>query len=55
MNKESNPAPRLDLKSRCQFRKTYARQNDSGKLKNISLTGAFLETNDLQDISINEN
>ncbi|MCB0407965.1 MAG: PilZ domain-containing protein [Bdellovibrionales bacterium] len=39
-----SPAPRLPLEMNIEFRRSYARQSDTGKLKNISLTGAFLET-----------
>lgn len=38
------PAPRLPLQLTIEFRKSYARQAGRGTLKNISLTGAFLET-----------
>lgn len=38
------PAPRLPLVMDVEFRRSYARQSDKGKLRNISLTGAFLET-----------
>jgi PilZ domain len=40
----STPAPRLPLKMEVEFRRSYARQNARGTLKNISITGAFLET-----------
>ncbi len=38
------PSPRLPLQLNIDFRKSYARQGGKGILKNISLTGAFLET-----------
>ncbi len=38
------PAPRIPLQMQIEFRKSYGRQNAHGTLKNISLTGAFLET-----------
>ena len=38
------PAKRLPLVLKVEFRKSYARQDGKGTLKNISLTGAFLET-----------
>lgn len=38
------PAPRLPLQMSVSFRRSYARQDESGTLKNISITGAFLET-----------
>lgn len=37
------PAPRTALNLDVSFKKNYARQPLSGVLKNISLTGAFLE------------
>ena len=37
------PAPRIPLKLNVQYRKSYARRDDGGSLKNISITGAFLE------------
>ena len=40
------PAPRLPLQMAVEFRRSYARQADRGTLKNISLTGAFIETPD---------
>ncbi|MCB0420035.1 MAG: PilZ domain-containing protein [Bdellovibrionales bacterium] len=40
---KTSPAPRLPLKMNVQFRRSYARQEIKGTLKNISLTGAFLE------------
>ncbi|MCB0384335.1 MAG: PilZ domain-containing protein [Bdellovibrionales bacterium] len=38
------PAPRLPLSMDVEYRRSYARNSDRGKLRNISLTGAFLET-----------
>lgn len=38
------PAPRIPLQMQIEYRKSYGRQNTKGVLKNISLTGAFLET-----------
>ena len=38
------PAPRIPLQMQIEYRKSYGRQNIKGILKNISLTGAFLET-----------
>lgn len=38
------PSPRLPLEMSIDFRKSYARQPGRGTLKNISLTGAFLQT-----------
>lgn len=42
------PAPRIPLQMSVEFRKSYGRQNVKGILKNISLTGAFLETETLE-------
>jgi hypothetical protein len=42
------PAPRIPLQMQIEFRKSYGRQNVQGTLKNISLTGAFLETETLE-------
>ena len=48
-NAEQAPAPRLPLRLSVEFRKSYARRAELGQLKNISLTGAFLE-NPSQDL-----
>lgn len=37
------PARRIPLSLEVEFKKSYAREADQGLLKNISLTGAFLE------------
>ena len=42
------PAPRIPLQMQIEYRKSYGRQNAKGVLKNISLTGAFLETENLE-------
>ncbi len=39
----TKPAPRIPLKLEVEYRKSYGRSSDTGQLKNISLTGAFLE------------
>jgi len=44
MNQSSVPAPRLPLSMDVEYRRSYARHSDRGTLRNISLTGAFLET-----------
>ncbi len=41
---ETLPAPRIRLFVDVEYRKSYSRQGNKGVLKNISLTGAFLET-----------
>jgi len=38
----NKPAPRIPLKVGVEYRRSYARNNQSGTLKNISITGAFL-------------
>ncbi len=43
---EMVPAPRIRLFVDVQYRKSYSRKATKGVLKNISLTGAFLETTD---------
>lgn len=45
---DSVPAPRLPLQLQVAYRKNYARHSETGILKNISLTGAFLETSYLE-------
>lgn len=45
MNQPTVPARRLPLEMSIEYRRSYARRADVGKLKNISITGAFLETN----------
>jgi hypothetical protein len=42
------PSPRIPLQMQVEYRKSYGRQNVKGTLKNISLTGAFLETETLE-------
>ena len=46
--KDKVPSPRIPLQMQIEFRKSYGRQNSRGVLKNISLTGAFLETETLE-------
>lgn len=44
MNSEEKvPAPRIPLKLDVEYRKSYGRSTEVGKLRNISLSGAFLE------------
>jgi hypothetical protein len=40
------PAPRTPLHLNVSFRRSYARCDSNGTLKNISLSGAFLEISD---------
>ncbi len=46
MSEQNNttPAPRLPLEMDVEFRRSYAREATAGILRNISMTGAFLET-----------
>lgn len=37
------PAPRVPLRLAVEFRRSYARNSDKGTLRNVSLSGAFLE------------
>lgn len=46
METSNAPAPRTPLHLEVSFKKNYARQMSTGVLKNISLTGAFLEFRD---------
>lgn len=39
----SSPAPRTPLNMEILFKKNYAREESRGRLKNISLSGAFIE------------
>jgi len=43
METMNSPAPRTPLNLDVSFRRNYARQDTNGVLKNISLSGAFLE------------
>lgn len=48
MHSESTPAPRTPLCLEVSFKKNYARITLSGTLKNISLSGAFLEAHNIE-------
>lgn len=43
MSPESNTAPRIPISFEIEFKKNYCRQFSKGQLKNVSLSGAFLE------------
>lgn len=47
----NNPAPRMPLQLDIDFRRSYARRPEQGKLKNISLSGAFLQFGDEFEVS----
>lgn len=40
---QEKPAPRVPLRLEVEYRRSYGRSTDYGHLKNISLSGAFLE------------
>lgn len=44
MDTNSSPSPRTPLNLEVSFKKNYARNESNGLLKNISLSGAFLES-----------
>ena len=46
MAMNQTPAPRIPLRYNVEYRKTYSRRGDQGVLRNISLTGAFLEASE---------
>ena len=48
VKQDNVPSPRIPLQMQIEYRKSYGRQNTKGVLKNISLTGAFLETETLE-------
>jgi PilZ domain len=49
----NSPAPRTPLYLEVLFRRNYARQDTAGILKNISLSGAFLEISN-HDLHLDE-
>ncbi len=53
MNSSTNtsPAPRMPLQLEINYRRSYARKSEHGKLKNISLSGAFLEFPEEHELS----
>lgn len=53
MNANTTPAPRTPLFLDVVFRRNYARQDSQGILKNISLSGAFLEVQQ-QEMNLSE-
>lgn len=50
---DQTPAPRIPLKLDVDYRKSYGRTNEIGALKNISITGAFLE-HDNSELTVND-
>lgn len=51
MNQDiQNPSPRIPLQVDVEFRRSYGRNEKLGTLKNISLTGAFLEVSQHTDL-----
>lgn len=53
MEMTSTPAPRTPLYLEVTFRRSYARQDSHAVLKNISLSGAFLELSN-HDLRVDE-
>jgi hypothetical protein len=47
----ASPLPRIPLQMDVEYRRNYARSGEKGRLKNISLTGAFLEVTPDQSLS----
>ena len=43
MDLENKPAQRVPLYLKVEYKKSYAREDSDGVLRNISLTGAFLQ------------
>lgn len=52
--KVSTPAPRIPLRLDVEYRRSYARNGEKGTLKNISLTGAFLEIGKIENVMPND-
>lgn len=48
------PARRIPLSMGVEFRKSYAREGSSGTLLNLSVTGAYLKTDEASLIQIGE-
>ncbi|MCB0351369.1 MAG: PilZ domain-containing protein [Bdellovibrionales bacterium] len=46
----TQPAARIPLQMDVEFRRSYSRSDTKGKLKNISITGAFLELKEVEEI-----
>jgi PilZ domain len=50
----TQPAPRIPLQMDVEYRRSYARRREKGRLKNISITGAFLELPDAAELAPND-
>jgi len=50
MELKTNPSPRIPLQVDVEYRRSYGRNVIVGTLKNISLTGAFLEVDNGADL-----
>jgi PilZ domain len=50
---DQTPAPRIPLKLDVEYRKIYGRSPEVGALKNISISGAFLEHSD-RTLAVND-
>lgn len=51
---KNKPAKRLSLQQSISYKKNYARSSDFGTLKNISITGAFLNMENSEHLHIDE-
>ena len=54
METENKPAPRTKLSLNVQFKRSYARSEVTGTLKNLSVSGALLETPDATSLRAND-
>lgn len=54
MDSNNIPAPRTQLLLPVSFKKNYSRENSKGNLRNISLTGAFLEHEESSSLKPND-
>lgn len=54
MDQNNRPLPRTKMNLDIQFKRNYARSQSVGLLKNLSLTGAFLETPQVGELRKND-
>jgi hypothetical protein len=50
----ANPAPRIPLQMDVEYRRSYARRREKGRLKNISISGAFIELPESTELMPND-
>lgn len=50
----TQPAPRMPLQMDVEYRRSYGRRRERGRLKNISITGAFLEISETTELAPND-